>query len=145
MTSCSSGRCWRQKGLKKRCLVPKSNERGGTSRSKERMMRRPRCLYAMLDKAALAFIYFSILVAMPAAFVKNREWKGVISCKLNSNNGSIYCFVHEFTSTSGEGLLTLAGSTQKTLTLLFNCFVHLVPCTLVVVCLAYVVFGMNCK
>ena len=98
----------------------------------------------MLDKAASAFIYFSILVAVPAVFVNNREWNGVISCKLNNNIESIYCFAHEFTSTSGEGLLTLDGSTQNTLTL-FNCFMHLVPCTLVVVCLAYVVFGMNCK
>ena len=98
----------------------------------------------MLDKAALAFIYFSIFIAVPAVFVKNREWKVVISCKLNNNNGSIYCFAHELTSTSGEGLLTLDGSTQNTLTL-FHCFVHLVTCTLIVVWLAYVVFGMNCK
>ena len=98
----------------------------------------------MLDKAALAFIYFSIFIAVPAVFVKNMEWKVVISCKLNNNIGSIYCFAHELTSTSGEGLLTLDGSTQNTLTL-FHCFVHLVTCTLIVVWLAYVVFGMNCK
>ena len=90
----------------------------------------------MLDKAALAFIYFSIFIAVPAVFVKNKEWKCVISCKLNNNIGSIYCFAHKFTSTWGEGQLTPDGSTQNALTL-FHCFVHLVPRILVVVCLAY--------
>ena len=77
-------------------------------------------------------------------FVKNTEWKVVSSCKLNNNILEVFIASHmniHQLEVKANWLLTAA----RKILALFLCFVHLAPCTLVVVYLAYFVFGINCK